>query len=70
MIEPCSVRINNVEEFLEDIDPSIEYNVLPIYDMYGPTVHNPTFQVIINPALYFIVNYVGLVFLKKILYFR
>ncbi|VVC34566.1 Hypothetical protein CINCED_3A007033 [Cinara cedri] len=47
LIEPCETRIKNVEEFLKDIYPTLEYNVLPIYDIYGPTVHDSTFQMII-----------------------
>lgn len=31
--------------FLNDIDPTLEYNILPIYDMYGPTISDPTFEV-------------------------
>lgn len=46
IIEPCSTRISNVKGFLEDIDPTLEYDVLPIYDIYGPTIHDPTFEVI------------------------
>jgi len=47
IIEPCSTRIHNVEGFLKDIDPSLDYDILPIYDIYGPTVCDPTFQMII-----------------------
>lgn len=52
LIEPCSTRISVVEGFLKDIDPTLEYDILPIYDIYGPTVHDPTFQVI-NLKLHF-----------------
>ncbi|XP_050530364.1 bifunctional coenzyme A synthase-like [Daktulosphaira vitifoliae] len=47
LIEPCDIRIKHVEGFLKDIDPSLEYNVLPIYDIYGPTIHDPKFQMIV-----------------------
>ncbi|XP_015364450.1 PREDICTED: bifunctional coenzyme A synthase-like [Diuraphis noxia] len=47
LIEPCKTRISNVECFLKDIDPTLEYEVLPIYDIYGPTIHDPSFQMII-----------------------
>lgn len=47
LIEPCNIRINNVEGFLKDIDPTLKCNILPIYDIYGPTISDSTFQVII-----------------------
>lgn len=46
IIEPCSTRISNVEGFLKDIDPTLDYDVMPIYDIYGPTIHDPAFEVI------------------------
>jgi len=61
LIEPCNTRISNVEGFLKDIDPTLEYEVLPIYDIYGPTIHDPTFQVF---NLNFINVFVRLVFLN------
>lgn len=45
LIEPCDVRIRKVKDFLEEVDPSLEYNVIPINDIYGPTKDDPTFQV-------------------------
>lgn len=45
LIEPCSTRISNVEGFLKDIDPTLEYDIFPIDDVYGPTIHDPKFQV-------------------------
>lgn len=45
LIEPCSTRISNVEGFLKDIDPTLEYDIFPIDDVYGPTIHDPNFQV-------------------------
>ncbi|XP_015599142.1 bifunctional coenzyme A synthase [Cephus cinctus] len=47
LIEPCSKRIKSVREFLEDVDPSLSYDVVPIYDMYGPTKDDPTFEMIV-----------------------
>lgn len=32
-------------EFLQDVDPNIEYNVVPISDPFGPTKDDPTFEV-------------------------
>ncbi|XP_015116701.1 bifunctional coenzyme A synthase [Diachasma alloeum] len=37
LIEPCEKRIEAVKEFLEDIDGSLRYDVVPISDMFGPT---------------------------------
>lgn len=37
--------MSNVEGFLQDIDPTLKYDILPIYDVYGPTIHDPTFEV-------------------------
>ncbi|XP_018392343.1 PREDICTED: bifunctional coenzyme A synthase [Cyphomyrmex costatus] len=47
LIQPCTQRIKKVEEFLEDIDSSISYNVVPINDIYGPTKEDPTFEMIV-----------------------
>lgn len=48
LIEPCSTRISNVEGFLKDIDPTLEYDIFPIDDVYGPTIHDPKFQVFLH----------------------
>lgn len=47
LIEPCSKRITALKDFTEDVDPSIAYNIIPIDDMYGPTKHDPTFEMIV-----------------------
>ncbi|EFN84613.1 bifunctional coenzyme A synthase [Harpegnathos saltator] len=47
LIEPCTYRINQVKEFLEDIDSSITYNVVSIDDMYGPTKEDSTLEMIV-----------------------
>lgn len=47
LIEPCSVRMENVRNFLEEIEPSLEYHIVPINDMFGPTKDDPTFQMIV-----------------------
>jgi len=59
--------MNNVKEFLQDIDPSLEYNVLSIYDMYGPTIHDSTFEVIYCKIK---IIFTLLIKLNKIKYFR
>lgn len=47
LIEPCTKRISRIKEFLEDIDSSITYEVVPINDMYGPTKEDPTLEMIV-----------------------
>ncbi|XP_071628554.1 bifunctional coenzyme A synthase isoform X1 [Temnothorax longispinosus] len=47
LIQPCAQRIKEVKEFLEDVDSSITYNVVPINDMYGPTKEDPTLEMIV-----------------------
>ncbi|KOX70265.1 Bifunctional coenzyme A synthase [Melipona quadrifasciata] len=47
LIEPCSTRISNLRNFLEDIDSTITYNVVAINDMYGPTKYDSTFNMIV-----------------------
>ncbi|KAG7188212.1 hypothetical protein KM043_016082 [Ampulex compressa] len=47
LIEPCSQRMLNIKEFLEDVDSSLIYDVVAIDDMYGPTKHDPTFNMIV-----------------------
>ncbi|XP_078047620.1 bifunctional Phosphopantetheine adenylyltransferase - Dephospho-CoA kinase [Augochlora pura] len=47
LIEPCSTRISNVKDFLEDIDSTLIYDVVEINDMYGPTKHDPTFELLV-----------------------
>jgi phosphopantetheine adenylyltransferase/dephospho-CoA kinase len=46
LIEPCQTRIKKLEEFLMDVEPRIEYRVVPITDLYGPTKDDPALQVI------------------------
>ena len=46
LIEPCSTRIKKLEEFLIDIEPRIEYRIVPITDPYGPTAYDADLQVI------------------------
>lgn len=47
LIEPCSLRISSLKDFVEDVDPCILYNIVPISDMYGPTKNDPNFEMIV-----------------------
>jgi phosphopantetheine adenylyltransferase len=46
-----------IKEFLQDVDPEIDYDIVEIRDMYGPTRTDPTYQVnilihaLLNPVL-------------------
>lgn len=44
LIEPVEKRIAAVLEFLIDINPDLEYSVLPIQDIYGPTKDDRKYQ--------------------------
>ncbi|XP_077286040.1 bifunctional Phosphopantetheine adenylyltransferase - Dephospho-CoA kinase isoform X2 [Arctopsyche grandis] len=37
LIEPINSRIENLRQYLIDIDPTLQYNIVPIQDVYGPT---------------------------------
>ncbi|XP_026761829.1 bifunctional coenzyme A synthase isoform X1 [Galleria mellonella] len=47
LIEPIENRIKAVVDFLTDINPDLEYNVVPIRDLYGPTKDDPRYQLIV-----------------------
>nr|CAG4650253.1 EOG090X0864 [Sida crystallina] len=47
LIEPCQLRIEKLREFLEDIEPRICYNIVPIVDPYGPTGEDPDLQMLV-----------------------
>lgn len=46
LIEPCQTRIKKLEDFLIDVEPRLQYKVVPITDLYGPTANDPQLQVI------------------------
>lgn len=47
LIQDIDIRIKNVIDFLTDICPDIECNVVPISDIYGPTITDPTMEMIV-----------------------
>lgn len=57
LIEPCQERIDKLKEFLVDIEPRLEYNVVPITDPYGPTAHLSNLEVNTYNYSFFIVIY-------------
>jgi len=44
MVEPLDERMRSIEDFLHDIDPSLQYDIVPISDPFGPTKEDPTFE--------------------------
>ncbi|CAG9860581.1 unnamed protein product [Phyllotreta striolata] len=46
-IEDCVKRMNAVKDFLYDICPELEYNIVPIQDPFGPAIVDPTMELIV-----------------------
>lgn len=46
-IEDIDVRVKNVKDFLIDICPELEYNIVPISDPFGPAITDPTMELIV-----------------------
>ena len=47
MIESCTTRMHNVVSFLNDINPTLNIDILPIDDGYGPTIQRAEFDSIV-----------------------
>lgn len=47
LIQPTSVRIDSVVQFIETVKPQIGHRVVPIADMFGPTITDPDLQCIV-----------------------
>lgn len=47
LIEPIDNRITVLREFLTDIDSTISYDIVPIYDPYGPSVQVRDYECIV-----------------------
>ncbi|KAL4216382.1 hypothetical protein ACF0H5_024109 [Mactra antiquata] len=47
LIEPVEERVAVVKQFLTEIKPSLDYNVVPIYDVYGPTITDQSMNFIV-----------------------
>lgn len=50
LILPVSERIKEVEDFLTDIDESLNYEIVPIQDPFGPTKSDTDMQAIVVSA--------------------
>ncbi|XP_014814554.1 PREDICTED: bifunctional coenzyme A synthase [Calidris pugnax] len=47
LIEPYEVRAAKLREFLEDVKPSLRYDIVPLADPYGPSVTDPDLQCLV-----------------------
>ncbi|NXV79691.1 COASY synthase, partial [Atlantisia rogersi] len=47
LIEPYELRAAKLREFLEDIKPSLCYDIVPLVDPYGPSVTDPDLQCLV-----------------------
>ncbi|NXN71967.1 COASY synthase, partial [Himantopus himantopus] len=47
LIEPYEVRAAKLREFLEDVNPSLRYDIVPLVDPYGPAVTDPDLQCLV-----------------------
>ncbi|CAD7006594.1 bifunctional coenzyme A synthase isoform X2 [Ceratitis capitata] len=50
LILPVESRIDDIREFLTGIDASLEYEIVPIYDPFGPTLSDPNLDMIVVSA--------------------
>lgn len=50
LMEPVSKRITNIQKYLFDICPDLQYQVVPIQDPMGPTKSDPTMELIVVSA--------------------
>jgi len=46
-MEPVELRKDIVKQFLREIKPSLEYNVVTITDPFGPTITEPDMDLIV-----------------------
>lgn len=47
LMEPIGRRKEIVQQFLEEIKPSLVYDVVTIIDPFGPTIHDPDMDLIV-----------------------
>lgn len=50
LIAPVEQRIRSVREFLEDVDNTLQYEVVPIEDFMGPTRTDPDMDLLVVSA--------------------
>lgn len=44
LIEPIDVRMQTLVDFLKEVDTTLQYDVMPIYEPYGPTIVDPDLE--------------------------
>lgn len=49
-MQPTADRIHSVVQFIETVKPQIVHRVVPITDMFGPTITDPDLECIIVSA--------------------
>ncbi|TSL82562.1 Bifunctional coenzyme A synthase [Bagarius yarrelli] len=47
LIEPYGTRVQKLHEFLSDVKPSLQYEIVPLSDPFGPSVSDPKLQCIV-----------------------
>lgn len=47
LIEPYELRVAKLREFLEDVKPSLRYDIVRLIDPYGPSVTDPDLQCLV-----------------------
>ncbi|KAJ0044082.1 hypothetical protein NL108_010182 [Boleophthalmus pectinirostris] len=47
LIEPYSVRVQKLQEFLQDVKPSLEVEIVPLDDPFGVSVEDPLLECIV-----------------------
>lgn len=47
LIEPYSLRVQRLQEFLRDIKPSLQVEIVPLDDPFGVSVADPLLQCIV-----------------------
>ncbi|XP_009992491.1 PREDICTED: bifunctional coenzyme A synthase [Chaetura pelagica] len=47
LIEPYELRAAKLREFLEDVKPSLRYDIVPLVDPYGPSITDPDLQCLV-----------------------
>ncbi|XP_029568103.1 bifunctional coenzyme A synthase isoform X1 [Salmo trutta] len=47
LIEPYALRVQRLREFLQDVKPSLQYEIVPLSDPFGPSVIDAQLQCIV-----------------------
>nr|XP_015217359.1 PREDICTED: bifunctional coenzyme A synthase [Lepisosteus oculatus] len=47
LIEPYAQRVQKLREFLQDVKPSLQVEIVPLADPYGPSITDPRLQCIV-----------------------